>query len=640
MKLFCIKTIAFCTGNVLAIFALSIFAPHSAIAQSADNHRDKAEIVINTEVLQQLSNFTSGEDKNQAKQPSQSGGSVKLRPPSSIQDDPNTNTNGTAGLPFKNQEKRPFLTAPAPAVPQQQISKPPQSPVQIPAQTPVQTEPQTRPPQSQPQSQSQLKTNNQRSAEKIIAPPTKAATVPDVSPPPTTHAPLRKKVLQGQAAPVNFFNIKPIEETTREERHIQPQMRDLTIPSPTNSKPVFIGVPPMEAAKKQNNTAKKAHAGLMVITSAPKPNHKPDIPSRLPPSRMLQSSAPSLVLAAPSNLTQSDKQAEPADNKTEAENTTNGVTQTSRQNKVPLPPRRPSVHKVSKAYADYLRRNAFGNATTQSNATKKAEPYNPLGGKSPTMPSVRPQQVRTEALPTPLTQGSKGAFIGKAAASKELQEDHKQKIIDAIESLAKQRGEHDAKPTNVNNAEENGAQSSRAEPKHAAVPRPPAPPPAKGKTALLDITASENSISPKPPLKPISDISATKQSTLIKEVPAQTVGTHEMDRRIAAVSIPLAAKMQDLSDNGDFTKKVRTKILPQLQVNPAYRLQIQSYASSPDGDNSNARRLSLSRALAARQVMIKEGISANRIDIRALGNDTSVQPADRLDLLIFDPNHP
>jgi outer membrane protein OmpA-like peptidoglycan-associated protein len=65
------------------------------------------------------------------------------------------------------------------------------------------------------------------------------------------------------------------------------------------------------------------------------------------------------------------------------------------------------------------------------------------------------------------------------------------------------------------------------------------------------------------------------------------------------------------------------------------RLQLTAYASAPGADNaSQARRLSLSRALAVRTYLIEKGVKSTRIDVRALGNKNEGGPADRVDVLV------
>jgi outer membrane protein OmpA-like peptidoglycan-associated protein len=71
-----------------------------------------------------------------------------------------------------------------------------------------------------------------------------------------------------------------------------------------------------------------------------------------------------------------------------------------------------------------------------------------------------------------------------------------------------------------------------------------------------------------------------------------------------------------------------------LKKNGALRIQLLAYAGAKDGSASQARRLSLSRALAARSYLIEKGIRSTRIDVRALGNRSGNGPTDRIDIIV------
>lgn len=64
------------------------------------------------------------------------------------------------------------------------------------------------------------------------------------------------------------------------------------------------------------------------------------------------------------------------------------------------------------------------------------------------------------------------------------------------------------------------------------------------------------------------------------------------------------------------------------------RLQLLAYAGGGSQTPSQARRLSLSRALAVRSQLIEKGIRSTRIDVRALGNKSEGGPPDRVDIII------
>jgi outer membrane protein OmpA-like peptidoglycan-associated protein len=75
-------------------------------------------------------------------------------------------------------------------------------------------------------------------------------------------------------------------------------------------------------------------------------------------------------------------------------------------------------------------------------------------------------------------------------------------------------------------------------------------------------------------------------------------------------------------------------IAKSLKGNEALRLQLLAYSGGASQTPSQARRLSLSRALAVRSHLIKQGIRSTRIDVRALGNKSEGGPPDRVDLIV------
>jgi len=63
------------------------------------------------------------------------------------------------------------------------------------------------------------------------------------------------------------------------------------------------------------------------------------------------------------------------------------------------------------------------------------------------------------------------------------------------------------------------------------------------------------------------------------------------------------------------------------------RLKVVAYAAGQANNASQARRLSLSRALAVRSYLIDKGIRSTRIDVQAMGAPENASgPADRVDL--------
>jgi outer membrane protein OmpA-like peptidoglycan-associated protein len=64
------------------------------------------------------------------------------------------------------------------------------------------------------------------------------------------------------------------------------------------------------------------------------------------------------------------------------------------------------------------------------------------------------------------------------------------------------------------------------------------------------------------------------------------------------------------------------------------RVEIEAFGGPPGDKSSDARRLSLRRALAIRQLLIDSGIPANRIDVKAQGGIDDQGKADRVDVYL------
>ena len=71
-----------------------------------------------------------------------------------------------------------------------------------------------------------------------------------------------------------------------------------------------------------------------------------------------------------------------------------------------------------------------------------------------------------------------------------------------------------------------------------------------------------------------------------------------------------------------------------LSADEALRVQLNAYAAESGDQSSQARRLSLSRALAVRAYLIDKGVRSTRLDVRALGQPQDDGPADRVDLVV------
>lgn len=84
----------------------------------------------------------------------------------------------------------------------------------------------------------------------------------------------------------------------------------------------------------------------------------------------------------------------------------------------------------------------------------------------------------------------------------------------------------------------------------------------------------------------------------------------------------------------DEAKQELDRLATRLSADGRLYVQLVAYAGS-GGDASQARRLSLSRALAARSYLVDHGVEIKQIDLRPLGNksEPGISP-DRIDLVV------
>jgi outer membrane protein OmpA-like peptidoglycan-associated protein len=90
----------------------------------------------------------------------------------------------------------------------------------------------------------------------------------------------------------------------------------------------------------------------------------------------------------------------------------------------------------------------------------------------------------------------------------------------------------------------------------------------------------------------------------------------------------------DLSDDG---RRELAQLATRLGRDGESRIQLLAYAEGTAENESQARRLSLSRALAVRSYLIEQGIRSTRVNVQALGIKSGGGPADRVDAMAATP---
>jgi len=100
------------------------------------------------------------------------------------------------------------------------------------------------------------------------------------------------------------------------------------------------------------------------------------------------------------------------------------------------------------------------------------------------------------------------------------------------------------------------------------------------------------------------------------------------------VRVQFSAGATDLPEGA---KRDLDGLAQKLASNEQSRLQLVAYAAGGADEANQARRLSLSRALAVRTYLIAQGVPNSRMDVRALGNRSDGgAPPDRVDIVMLD----
>jgi len=164
-------------------------------------------------------------------------------------------------------------------------------------------------------------------------------------------------------------------------------------------------------------------------------------------------------------------------------------------------------------------------------------------------------------------------------------------------------------------------------PRAAPKPKPQAQPPAETRIPAGGGYAGGaaglfSSMTPPPP-------APSRQTASAAPAPAQTLPG--MTKRSVILFAPKSAEPADSALDAI---KYLAGDLAGAMSGPKSRVEIQAFGGTRGDKGSDARRLSLKRALAIRQVLIDDGVPAERIDVRAMGGVDDSGPADRVDVYI------
>ncbi|CAK0755500.1 putative OmpA-like domain-containing protein [Azospirillaceae bacterium] len=196
----------------------------------------------------------------------------------------------------------------------------------------------------------------------------------------------------------------------------------------------------------------------------------------------------------------------------------------------------------------------------------------------------------------------------------------------------------------------------------AALESPPEP----GIAALMEPPPSNRATTPKPPKRtgpsaiptppplddaPIASVPASQQaslpqqSTALLSIPSTTTVLPEnADATRNTTQVASAPPAVVMPPEGRIVFENAATAIPEsaaatiaeyaaaMQLTPGMRIQLRSYASGNADTQRQARQLSMTRALALREMLTQHGVRSTRIDVRPLGIAPE-GPSDRIDVV-------
>ena len=170
----------------------------------------------------------------------------------------------------------------------------------------------------------------------------------------------------------------------------------------------------------------------------------------------------------------------------------------------------------------------------------------------------------------------------------------------------------------------------------------PAPAPPKKSAPPTPPKAPSEAIATRPPPLPPASVTAETKTAAIRPAARAARGAQEQASRAPAEAAAKPGRALRLSFAGDATKvppaaqgQLKT-LVEKLRAQEHLRLQLLAYAGGKSLSSSKARRLSLSRALSVRSYLIGTGMRSTRIDVRALGDKTTEEPINRVDVVVTE----
>lgn len=171
-------------------------------------------------------------------------------------------------------------------------------------------------------------------------------------------------------------------------------------------------------------------------------------------------------------------------------------------------------------------------------------------------------------------------------------------------------------------------------PPPANVADTPAPGLAAPAVVATPTTPAAPSLAPPPPPPPIAKTPPERQVATLppdsRDTPAlREPGKPPLDPGTFRISF--SAEATDLSVDA---RARLDEIAARLKSWPEVRVQLVGYARELEDATGQARRRSLFRVISVRKYLVGQGVLSTRMDVRALGDNTEIEPRDRVDVII------
>lgn len=468
----------------------------------------------------------------------------------------------------------------------------------------------------------------------VVAEPSPAVMIapepePIIAPPTATVFPVETRVREETNDPTDSESSRPVPVRSG----ITGNLQDTVVPSrplqdmdPAGSAPTPVAAPVVAPVLDDLPEPDKV--------AAPAPEAKTALTAKAPPlvpAHKPQTATSKVVTTAPKvRIDAVREEAVPPADMTAVETTPKANVKTA----VPplVPARRPNF--VEKAPAELVAElrareavraveeiaKASGNDAKNKRKIDLSDPPPPPGPRGQkNMPAVKKTAVESESI---------AEQVVKLPAHNDplldsLVEKDKESLVATIESMVAAREDGKTLPAAAKPKREIGSNIVKAEPMQRPynVYRP-------NKT-----TEEETKVASLPPAGPA--VTPDKPAAVAPVSNGPRPPQPQAQDEQAYVSVPFSEGLTEIDTK--ISGEIEKRILPILNQNPAWKLQIQAFASPVKDGASSARKASLARALSVRTYLLGKGIDATRMDVRALGAESDRDPMDRVDLIIFDP---